>query len=111
MLPVIEKLLVLQDRDRRRLRLQAELGSIEPQRQRLKARSAQSQSSLDALKQRAKHLESERRRLELEAASKQQFIEKCRTQQGQTRKNDEYQAFQHQIDTTHSEIHALEDLE
>lgn len=109
MLPILEKLLILQDRDRKLLRLQADLQSVPPQRDLLQGKAARAQSDFDTVKLRGKQLESDRKKLELEVATKQDFIRKCETQQGATKKNEEYKAFQHQIDTTRLEISALED--
>ncbi|HAB16356.1 MAG TPA: C4-type zinc ribbon domain-containing protein [Verrucomicrobiota bacterium] len=111
MLPVIERLLVLQDRDRKRLRLETELADLPLQRRRLQERAARNAAAADDLKQRTRHLESERKRLELEVKSKEEFIRKIETQQGATKSNEEYRRFTHQIDTTRSEITALEDQE
>ena len=111
MLPVIEQLLVLQDRDRKRLRLQAELADIPLQRRRLQDKLAQLAAAADNLKNRTRHLESERKRLELEVASKEEFMRKCETLQGATKSNEEYKRYTHQIETTKTEINALEDQE
>lgn len=109
MLPILEKLLVLQDRDRKLLRLRAEVQHVPAQRELLQAKAAKAAAEFDVVRQRGKQLESDRKKLELEVASKQEFIRKCETQQGATKKNEEYRAFQHQIDTTRTEITALED--
>lgn len=109
MLPILEKLLILQERDRKLLRLKAELQAVPPQREHLQGKVAKAQAEFETVRQRGKQLESERKRLELEVASKMDFIRKCETQQGATKKNEEYKAFQHQIDTTRLEITALED--
>ena len=109
MLPILEKLLILQERDRKLLRLKAELQSIAPQRELLQGKSAKAQAEFDTVKLRGKQLESDRKKLELEVATKQDFIRKCETSQGATKKNEEYRAFQHQIDTTRAEINGLED--
>lgn len=111
MLPVIEQLLVLQDRDRKRLRLQEELADLPHQRRRLEEKAAQTAATADHLKQKTRHLESERKRLELEVETKEEFIRKIETQQGTTKSNDEYRRFTHQIETTRNEITALEDQE
>jgi len=111
MLPVIEQLLVLQDRDRKRLRLQEELADIPRQRQWLEEKVAKTAAAADHLKQCTRHLESERKRLELEVKSKEEFIRKIETQQGTTKSNDEYKRCTHQIETTRTEIVALEDQE
>lgn len=109
MLPVIEQLLVLQDRDRRRLRLEAELADLPLQKRRLEDKMAQLAAAAESLKLRTRHLETERKELELEVASKVDFIRKCEASQAQTKSNDEYRRYVHQIDTTRAEIRALED--
>lgn len=109
MLPVIEQLLVLQDRDRRRLRLEAELNDLPHQQRRLQEKATQLAAAADALKQRTRHLESDRKKLELEVASKQDFIRKCEASQSQTKSNEEYRRYQHQVETIRTEIQALED--
>ncbi len=50
----IEKLLILQDRDRKIRRLKAQLAEIEPERQLLKTRTAGAQSALETAKTRVK---------------------------------------------------------
>ncbi len=109
MLDAIEKLLVLQDRDRSLLQLRNELAHVEPQRQMLNARAAAAQAGLDAAKTRAKHIESDRKKLELEVEAKKQLIEKYSLQQFQTKKNDEYRALAHEIELCKQAIVKLED--
>lgn len=109
MLEVIEKLLVLQDRDRNLLRAKAELTHVEPERQQWRTRVAQAQAALEEAKQRVKHLESERKRLELEADAKRELIEKYSVQQYQTKKNEEYRALTHEVDLCKEAITKLED--
>jgi uncharacterized protein len=109
MLEVIEKLLILQDRDRRIKETQAELATIEPQRQAARARDAGAQAALDAAKTRGNQIESERKRLELEVEGKKQLIEKYANQQFQTRKNEEYRALAHEIEMCREGILKLED--
>jgi len=109
MLPFIEKLLILQDRDRQILKVQDELTRIEPERRELQARLASSQSALETAKQKARHLESDRKKLELEVDAKKQLIEKYSLQQFQTKKNEEYRALAHEIDTCKAAIIKLDD--
>src|ERR1051326_4262733 len=104
MLDTIEKLLILQDRDRKIRRIRAELAHIEPQRQTMKARAADTQTALDNAKTKLKQLESERKNLELEVETKKQLIAKYANQQLQTRKNEEYRALTHEIDMCKDEI-------
>jgi uncharacterized protein len=109
MFEAIEKLLVLQDRDRSILQLRDELARIGPQREMLNARAAGAQTTLDAAKTRAKQLESDRKKLELEVESKKQQIEKYSLQQFQTKKNEEYRALAHEIELCKQAIVKLDD--
>ena len=111
MLEVIEKLLILQDRDRAIRRLQDELAHIEPERVTFKAKVANAQSRLEMTKQRLKQLESDRKRLELDVESKKEQIARYANQQLQTRKNEEYRALTHEIDTCKADITKIEDQE
>jgi predicted nucleic acid-binding Zn-ribbon protein len=109
MLPAIQQLLILQDRDRKITQLQAELGTVAPQRQGVHARADMARADLEAGKLKIKHLESDRKKLELDAEAKQQLIEKYSLQQFQTKKNEEYRALTHEIQTCKDEISKLED--
>jgi len=111
MLEVIEKLLILQDRDRAIRRLQAELAHIEPERATFKAKVTATQAGMEAAKQRVKQLESDRKRLELDVESKKEQIARYANQQLQTRKNEEYRALAHEIETCKSDITKIEDQE
>ena len=111
MLEAIEKLLILQDRDQRIRRLQSELAHIEPQRQALKAKAAAAQAGLDNARLRAKQIEASRKELELEVQAKKQMIERYANQQFQTRKNEEYRALAHEIQTCKDAIFKIEDQE
>ena len=109
MLEVIEKLLILQDRDRRIKETQAELSTVEPQRQGARQRDAGAQAALEAAKTRCNQIESERKRLEVEVEGKKTQIEKYANQQFQTRKNEEYRALANEIDGCKAAIFKLED--
>ena len=107
----IEKLLILQDRDRRILQEQGELSRIEPERQTLKAKAANAQAELENAKLRVKQIESARKDLELEVEVKKQMIVRYANQQFQTRKNEEYRALAHEIDTCKAAIFEIENRE
>ncbi len=109
MLESIEKLLVLQDRDRKIAHLKEELARIEPERQLLNSRASSTQASLEAAKLRGKQIESQRKDLELEAEAQKQKIEKYSIQQFQTKKNEEFKAIGHEIDSCKAAIIKLED--
>jgi predicted nucleic acid-binding Zn-ribbon protein len=109
MMEAIEKLLILQDCDRRLLRVREELSRIEPERQAMQSRGLRAQTNLDAAKLKVKSIESARKDLELQVESKKQQIEKYSVQQFQTKKNDEFKALGHEIDTCKGVIVKLED--
>ena len=111
MLETIEKLLILQDRDQRIRREQGELARIEPERQTLKAKAAAAQAELEDAKLRVKQIESARKDLELEVEAKKQMIVRYANQQFQTRKNEEYRALAHEIDTCKAAIFEIENRE
>src|ERR1035441_10375834 len=111
MLEMIEKLLILQDRDRKILQEQGEVARIEPQRQMLNAKVATAQAELEHAKLRIKQIESSRKDLELEVEAKKQMIVRYANQQFQTRKNEEYRALAHEIDTCKAAIFQIENGE
>jgi predicted nucleic acid-binding Zn-ribbon protein len=109
MLETIEKLLILQDRDQQIARVKAELARIEPERHSLTAKATAAQGGLDAAKHRVKQIESDRKKLELDVEAKKAQIEKYALQQFQTKKNDEYRALAHEIETCKEAIVKLDD--
>jgi predicted nucleic acid-binding Zn-ribbon protein len=109
MLEALEKLLVLQERDRRLLRLRAELADVEPQRRLVQTRRTTAEQEFEKSKLLGNQLESERKRLELDVEAKKALIEKYSAQQWQTKKNEEYKALTHEIETCRNGIRALED--
>jgi predicted nucleic acid-binding Zn-ribbon protein len=111
MLDTIEKLLILQDRDRKIHRVQQELAQIAPERESLRGRASSTQTQLDAAKTRVKQIESERKQLELDVEAKKTQINKYANQQLETRKNEEYRALAHEIQTCKGDITKIEDRE
>ena len=111
MLDVIEKLLILQDCDRKILRVRDELARVEPERQDMLSKATHSQTSLEAAKHRVKQIESDRKKLELDVEAKKELIGKYSLQQFQTKKNEEYRALTHEIEMCNEAISKLEDQE
>jgi predicted nucleic acid-binding Zn-ribbon protein len=109
MLEAIEKLLVLQDRDRRLIRLRIEVADIDPQRRLVQTRHTNAETEFEKAKLTGQQLESERKRLELEVESKKEQIAKYAAQQWLTRKNEEYKALSHEIETCKAAISSLDD--
>ena len=106
---VIEKLLILQDRDRRLLHVKDQLARVGPERQMLQDRAGEAKSNLDAVKTKIKLVETERKKLELDVDAKKQQIERYSLQQFQTKKNEEYRALAHEIVLCKEAITKLED--
>ena len=109
MLEIIEKLLVLQDRDQKLIALREQTQQIPMERASLESKTSHTSAALDQAKLQVKHLESERKRLELEVESKKTQIEKYSHQQFQTKKNEEYRALGNEIDNCKREIAKLDD--
>ena len=111
MLDVIEKLLILRDRDKVILQVEAELRGLATERTATQARTADAEVGLAEGKDKANHIESDRKQLENDAALQQQAKEKYLGQQMQTKDNIEYQAFGRQIKTCENKISEIEDQE
>jgi len=87
------------------------LTHIPLERHALEVKAAATQTALDAAKLRVKQIETERKKLEMEAETKKQQIEKYSLQQFQTKKNEEYKALAHEIEMCRDVIKKLEDQE
>jgi predicted nucleic acid-binding Zn-ribbon protein len=111
MLAEIEQLLVVQDHDTNIKALQNELQTLPFERNRLEKAIQDRTAALERGRQRAKEIEIERKKLELDANSRRDQIAKYKTQQFQTRKNDEFQALGNEIGRLEKEINQIEDQE
>jgi predicted nucleic acid-binding Zn-ribbon protein len=106
---VIEKLLILQDRDRKIMLIREQLARMGPERETMRTQAGAAQGALEEAKTRAKQIESERKQREVEVEAKKQQIGRYSLQQFQTKKNEEYRALAHEIETCQAEISKLED--
>ncbi|MEA3186689.1 MAG: uncharacterized protein QOD99_519 [Chthoniobacter sp.] len=111
MLAEIEQLLVLQDRDRKIATLRQELKLVPLERSELESKLAAQSEQLGAVKQKSKEIEVEKKKLEVEAQAKRDSIAKFKTQQFQTRKNEEFQALSNEIKHAETDIQKIEDRE
>lgn len=111
MLPEIEQLLVLQEKDQRLQSFQRELDAIPKEKEARELQLTASATRLEQSKARSKELEVARKELEGGVESKLTQIGRYKTQQMETRKNEEYQALAHEIETAQKAISALEDRE
>jgi predicted nucleic acid-binding Zn-ribbon protein len=111
MVEILEKLLLLQERDQRLQTFLHEINSVPAEKASLQRELDAAQRTLEDDKARATQIEVERKRLEVEADSKRTQIAKYQTQQLETRKNEEYTALKHEIERAQSDINTIEDRE
>jgi uncharacterized protein len=107
----LEQLLVLQDRQQKIRQIQAEIRTLPLERAHLESQLAATEAGLETLKQKGRLAEVERKKLELDVGTRNESIARLKTQQYQTRKNDEFQAIGHEIERYENEIRKLEDQE
>ena len=111
MVEILEKLLLLQERDQRLQTFLHEINGVPAERAALEKDLEAARQRLENDKSRAKEIEVERKRLEVEADGKRTQIAKYQTQQLETRNNEEYTALKHEIERAEKDIVAIEDRE
>lgn len=109
--PVIEKVLILQDRDIRRQTLETQLKAVPQDVARVEQKIAAEKGAIEAAKGELMALEARKKVMETEIGSAEARLAKYRTQQSQVKKNDEYQALGHEIETTQKTIGEFEGQE
>lgn len=109
--PVLEKLLVFQDRDLRRLALETQIKHLPEDIATERRRIEEDRAGVEAAKVAGREAEAKRKALENEIGVAAQKVARFRTQQLEVRKNDEYQALGHEIETVQAQIAALEEQE
>jgi predicted nucleic acid-binding Zn-ribbon protein len=109
--PALEALLILQDRDVKRLGLEAQLKAVPLDIAAVERKIAAEKAAIDAAKTEVKELETKKKLLETEIGSAETKLAKYRTQQSLVKKNDEYQALGHEIENTEKEISEFEGKE
>jgi len=109
--PMIEQLLILQDRDTRRLGIEAQLKAIPREIAAVEERIGAEKAAIDAAKGELRELEARKKTQETEIGSAEVQRAKYRTQQLSIKKNDEYQALGHQIENVGKQIDDLEGKE
>jgi uncharacterized protein len=107
----LEQLLILQDRQQKIRQIQAEIKTVPLERAHLESQLAATAAGVELLKQKGRQVEIERKKLELDVGTRTESIARLKTQQYQTRKNDEFQAIGHEIERYENEIRKLEDQE
>jgi len=109
--PAIEKLLILQARDTKRLDLESEIKLIPGEIETVEKKILAEKTAIENARAELKSLEARKKIIETEIGGEQATLGKYKTQQSLVRKNDEYQALGQQIATTEANIGALEEKE
>ena len=97
--PVLEKLLILQDRDAKRLALETQIKAVPRDIAAVEQKIAAEKAAIEAARDELKGLETKKKLIETEIGSAEDKLSRYRTQQSQVRKNDEYQALGHEIES------------
>jgi uncharacterized protein len=109
--PTLAKLLVLQDRDTKRLGLEAQVKGVPAEIAAVQQKIATEKSAIETAKSEMMALESKKKLLETEIGSTETKLGKYKTQQVQVRKNDEFKALGLEIEHTEKVIADLEGQE
>ena len=109
--PLLEKLLILQDRDIKRLGIEAQLKATPAEIAAVEQKIASEKAAIETVRTEVKQLETKKKLIETEIGSTETKLAKYKTQQSLVKKNDEYQALGHEIETTEAAIAALEGQE
>jgi hypothetical protein len=109
--PALDKLLILQDRDGKRLNIEAQLKATPRDIAAVEQKIAAEKAAIDTARAEMKELEVKKKSLETEIGTADEKVRKYRTQQLSVKKNDEYQAIGHEVETMEAAISALEEKE
>ena len=109
--PAIATILILQDRDTRRVALEAQIKAVPVDIMLVERHISDEKSALEIARIELRELESKKKLLETEIGSAEGTLAKYRTQQLAVRKNDEYQALGHEIETVQAQISEFEGRE
>ncbi len=111
MLPELEQLLILQDKDQHIRRLKLDLKRLPADQERAKGKLASDTEAVRAAKERLMQNEVAMKNLELQIQTRKDTISKLKVQQYETRKNDEFAALGNEIVRYGNEVTKLEDDE
>ena len=109
--PLIQALLILQERDSKRLGMEAQVKAVPGDITRVEQKVAAEKAAIEAARLEVRELETKKKLFETEIGSAETKLGLYRTQQLSIRKNEEYQAMGHQIATVQAEIADLEGQE
>jgi predicted nucleic acid-binding Zn-ribbon protein len=109
--PAVEKLLILQDRDTKRIQLESDIKSAPDAIRAVEEKIHLEKKEIEDARAELRELETKKKLIETEIGSTQATLGKYKTQQSMVRKNDEYQALGQQIASAEEAIGALEEKE
>ncbi len=109
--PALESLLILQDRDMKRRSLEAQVKGVPRDIASIEQKIASEKEAIQTFRAELMDLEVKKKGLETEIGSAENRVAQYRTQQLSIRKNEEYQAMGHQIETILRQVSGLEGQE
>ncbi len=107
----LEKLLTVQDRDRKIRRLTREVTDIPARKQRIESRLEEHRRVLNQIHEEIKKKNLQAKEIEAEVAAAREKINKLRNQQFEVKSNDDYRSLEKQIAGVNGEISEFEDRE
>ncbi len=111
MRPELEALIRVQTLDQETAQLRGEIAALPKRLAALESRLAAEKTAVEQVQKALKDEEAGRRRLESDLKDQQQKIAKLRNQMSAVKTNEEYRAFQHEIEFAEAEIKKIEDSE
>ena len=109
MLPEIEQLLIIQDRDQKITKLNSDIERLPFEEEQAKQRLKSVIESVNSAESEIKSNEVEISKIELDIDTRKDSITKLKNQQLETKKNEEFAAMEHSITNYQDEISQLED--
>ena len=109
MLPEIEQLLIIQDRDQKITKLNSDIERLPLEEEQAKQRLKSVIESVNSAESEIKSNEVEISKIELDIDTRKDSITKLKNQQLETKKNEEFAAMEHSITNYQDEISQLED--
>lgn len=111
MLPELETLLVIQDRDQKILELKKDLINLPKMEDHARSRLRGDEAAAQKVKEQLLQVEVDMKKLELDIGIRESTIARLKRQQYETRKNEEFQALGHEVVRYQEEVTKLEDAE
>lgn len=109
--PHLTDLLVLQERDLKLQHAHEDLESITPEATKIKSALATRVDALERAKQAFLSAQNDVKQINIDRQTRKDTILKLKTRQGETKRNEEYQMLEHEIDRYGKEIDELETKE